>query len=132
MTEEESALFSEEDALFWDVLSKYEQKLVIKIPGYDNEQLLMEQMKLLTVRSHRLLSRIKDAGTKRIDIERYEAELTRVQGRMLQCIMARIRLQMEQRRLSLVEDASASEGKDPLIEALIKSLNVWDEPPEDA
>lgn len=131
MAEEESALFSEEDALFWDVLSKYEQELIIKIPGYDNEQLLMEQMKLLTVRAHRLLGRIRDAGTKRIDIERYEAELTRVQGRMLQCIMARIRLQMEQRRLSLAEDASDSEGKDPMIEAMLKSLNVWDETPED-
>jgi hypothetical protein len=123
-------MFSEEDALFWDVLSKCERELIIRIPKYDNEQLLMEQMKLLAVRAHRLLARIREAGATRIDVERYEAELTRVQGRMLQCIIARIKLQMDLKRLSLVgEDAIG--GKDPLIAALVDSLNVWDDAPED-
>ena len=131
MTEENSALFSEEDALFWDVLSKCERELAIKIPRYDNEQLIVEQMKLLTVRAHRLLSRIRDAGESRIDIEKYEAELTRVQGRMLQCIMTRIRLQMDMRKLKLVEDAPDSEERDPVIGALLNSLSVWDGVPED-
>lgn len=124
-------LFSEEDALFWDVLTKCERELTVRVPRYGNEELLMEQLKLLTVRAHRLMTRISESGDKRLDVERYEAELTRVQGRMLQCIVARIRLQMDARKLSLAEN-SAVEGKDPIVEALIGSLSVWDDPPEDA